>query len=83
MEEALKSCVAEEEVFVIGGASVYTETLPLANRLCLTLVHDVPKRADAFFPWLNPADWRVEEEERHDADEHHAFAYTFINYTRA
>ena len=83
LEAALKSCCADEEVFVIGGASVYAEALPLADRLCLTLVHDVPERADAFFPWLNPADWRVEEEERHDVDERHAFAYTFINYTRA
>lgn len=83
LEAALKSCGADEKVFVIGGASVYAEALPLADRLCLTLVHDVPERADAFFPWLNPADWRVEEEERHDVDERHAFAYTFINYTRA
>ena len=37
----------------------------------------------AFFPWLNPADWKVEDEERHNADERHAFSYTFINYVRA
>lgn len=73
----------DNEVFVIGGASVYKEALPLADRLCLTLVHDTPKEADAFFPTLDPTEWKVEEEERHDADERHAFAYTFVNYTRA
>ena len=83
LEAALASCGADEDVFVIGGASVYAEALRRADRLCLTLVHDTPQRADAFFPWLNPADWRVEQEERHDADERHAFAYTFINYVRA
>ncbi len=82
LEAALASCGADEEVFVIGGASVYAEALRQADRLCLTLVHDTPQRADVFFPWLNPADWRAEEEERHDADERHAFGYTFINYAR-
>lgn len=83
LQAALDSCSSDEEVFVIGGASVYSEALPKANRLCLTLVHDTPVAADAFFPWLNPVDWKVENEERHDADERHAFAYTFINYVRA
>ena len=73
----------DNEVFVIGGASVYMEALPLADRLCLTLVHDSPKQADAFFPVFDPQEWRVEHEERHDADERHAFPYTFIDYVRA
>ena len=83
LEAALTACEVDEEVFVIGGASVYSEALPQSHRLCLTLVHDTPVAADAFFPWLNPADWKVEDEERHNADERHAFSYTFINYVRA
>lgn len=83
LEVALSACEVDEEVFVIGGASVYSEALPKSHRLCLTLVHDTPVAADAFFPWLNPADWKVEDEERHNADERHAFSYTFINYVRA
>ena len=79
LDEALASCGAEEEVFVIGGASVYAGALGRADRLCLTVVHDTPQAADAFFPWLNPAEWRVEKEERHGADERHAFAYSFID----
>ena len=82
-EAALVACQSDEEVFVIGGASVYAEALSKTDRLCLTLVHDIPGAADAFFPWLNPADWTVANEERHDADERHAFPYTFINYVRA
>ena len=83
LEEALAACKADEEVYIIGGASVYKEALPYADRLCLTLVHDTPAEADAFFPQLNPEEWKVEAEERHDADERHAFAYSFIDYTRA
>ncbi|MBR1683360.1 MAG: dihydrofolate reductase [Bacteroidaceae bacterium] len=83
LEAALASCLPDEEVFVIGGASVYAEALPVADRLCLTLVEDTPARADAFFPWLNPAEWRVEHEEHHGTDDRHAFPYTFIDYVRA
>ncbi|MBR0272649.1 MAG: dihydrofolate reductase [Bacteroidaceae bacterium] len=82
LKRALAACSTDEEVFIIGGASVYQEALPYAHRLCLTLVHDTPAEADAYFPWLNPADWSVETEERHDTDERHAFAYTFIDYVR-
>jgi len=83
LEAALKACEADEEVFVIGGASVYAEAMKVADRLCLTIVHDTPADADAFFPTISAEEWRVENEERHDADERHAFAYTFIDYVRA
>lgn len=83
LEAALDACRdSEDEVFVIGGASVYREALPLADRLCLTLVHDTPAEADAFFPMFSLTDWRVESEERHGADERHAFDYTFVDYVR-
>ena len=79
LETALASCGTDEEVFVIGGASVYSEALSHADRLCLTIIHDSPAKADAFFPWLNPMAWEIINEERHDADERHAFAYTFVD----
>lgn len=82
LNEALASCSEGEEVFIIGGASVYREALPMADRLCLTIVHDTPAHADAFFPWLNPLDWEATYEERHVADERHAFAYTFVDFER-
>mgnify|MGYP001237594779 CR=1 FL=1 len=50
LEEALAHCNAEEEIFIMGGASVYKEALPLTHRLYITLVHDTGKQADAFFP---------------------------------
>ena len=82
LQQALAACKPDEDVFVIGGASVYQQALPYADRLCLTLVHDTPDEADAYFPQLNPEEWKVETEEKHDADERHAFAYTFIDYVR-
>lgn len=82
LSQALASCSAEEEVYVIGGASVYAEALPLADRLCLTEVHDTPKEADAFFPDFNKDEWDVSFREEHESDEKHQQSYTFIDYVR-
>ena len=82
LQEALASCASDEEVFVIGGASVYREAMPLADRLCLTLVDDTPVRADAFFPEILAAEWRIASDEPHDADDHHAYAFRFVDFLR-
>lgn len=50
LEAALKSCQEEEKVYIIGGASVYRQAMPLADELCLTEVDDTAPEADAFFP---------------------------------
>lgn len=55
LQEALAACTADEEIFLIGGASVYAEGLPLADRLCLTHIHHTPAEADAFSRPSKPA----------------------------
>ena len=77
---ALAACQTDEEVYIIGGASVYRQALPLADRLCLTEIDDTPQEADAFFP--DYSDWVVEKEETHEPDERHAFRYRFVDYIR-
>lgn len=80
LEEALQHCDPDEEVYIIGGASVYRRALPLADRLCLTEVDDTPKEADTFFPPYD--DWTLKEREEHPADDRHAFPYAFATYER-
>lgn len=82
LDAALASCKADEEVYIIGGASVYEQALPFAHRLCLTMVENTPAQADAFFPEVSLDDWAVEREERNEPDERHAFAYRFVDYVR-
>lgn len=77
---ALAACQTDEEVYIIGGASVYRQALPLADRLCLTEIDDTPQEADAFFP--DYSDWVVEREETHEPDERHAYRYRFVDYVR-
>ncbi|MBQ8455449.1 MAG: dihydrofolate reductase [Bacteroidaceae bacterium] len=80
--EALASCQAAEEVYIIGGASIYAEALPLADRLCLTKVHDTPSEADAFFPEFNRDEWKVAFFEKHESDEKHNKSFDFIDYIK-
>lgn len=82
LEAALSQCRNEEEVFIIGGASVYHEALPLADTLCITHIEDTPQQADAFFPEIDPAIWEAAGEEAHPTDEKHAFPYRFVDYLR-
>lgn len=51
-----------EEVFIIGGASIYEQAMPLADRLCVTLIEaPTPPDADTFFPAIDPDRWQLSE----------------------
>ncbi|MBR4553763.1 MAG: dihydrofolate reductase [Bacteroidaceae bacterium] len=82
LDAALASCAHDEEVFVIGGAAVYAQALPLADRLLLTLVIDEAPEADAFFPEINGDVWRTVKEEFHPADERHTQSFSFVDMVR-
>lgn len=80
LEEALAHCGADEEVYIIGGASVYEQAIPKAHRLCLTEVHDTPANADTFFP--DYSQWHETAREEHPADDRHEQSYAFVDYER-
>lgn len=81
--EALKACGEAKQVFVIGGAQIYAEAIPVADRLILTeILAPVPEGADTFFPKINPAEWR--EQQRTDVltDSASGINYQIIELTR-
>lgn len=80
--DALQACQHDEQVYVIGGESVYAAALPLAQRLCLTHVDATPAEADTFFPAYDATQWEEESREHHDPDEKNHLAYDFVNYIR-
>ena len=82
LQTALASCTPDEDIYIIGGASVYSEALPLADRLCLTEIEDTPAQADAFFPQFSTDEWVVADREKHDIDEKHQYRYSFTDYIR-
>ena len=81
LEEALAHCNKDEEVFIIGGASVYEQALPLADRLFLTEIDDTPAEADTFFPPYADK-WKESAREDHNIDERHAHRYAFVDYIK-
>ncbi len=81
-QDVFSYCRDEQEVFIIGGAQIYQQALPLANKVLLTRVHTQILDADAFFPALNEEEWQLESSEPHLQDDKHAFNYTFEVYTK-
>ena len=70
-----------EELVVIGGAEIYREALPLAQRLYLTEVH-ASVEGDAWLPEIDWADWREVQRERHAAEGNNPYDYSFVVYER-
>lgn len=71
-----------KDIYILGGASVYEQSLPFADRLCLTYIFDTPTEADTFFPKWNNDEWSETFREEHDIDEKHNQRYAFINLER-
>ena len=78
---ALEATEEFDDVMVIGGASFYEQMLPVTETLYLTVVHQ-DFEADVFFPEIKTEDWEVVEQVKHEADEKHAYPYSFITYRR-
>ena len=81
IDEAVAKCKPEEENFIIGGASVYRQFLPIADRLYLTLIRK-SFDADVFFPEIDFFQWKLISKEEFQPDEVNDFAYSNETYDR-
>ncbi len=79
LDEALRACADAAEIFVIGGAELDRQALPLATRLYLTEVA-ASAEGDAFFPEFAPDDW--EEVSRSPGRNESGPAFAFVVYQR-
>jgi dihydrofolate reductase len=80
IEDALNIITGDEEVFVIGGGSIYHQFMPMADRLYITWVHKRAE-ADVFFPRINQREWEIISKEESDTDKNRV-PYTYIIYER-
>ena len=71
--------IIDKEYFIIGGESIYSQALPLADKLYLTLVNQEPSHADTFFPAINPEEWEVVEKEMRNEND---LSFTFLTLYR-
>lgn len=72
----------DDEVFVIGGASVYAQALPYADKLMVTYIDTKIEGADAFFPKINFNEWLEVSRKKHEADEKNNLAMEFVIYEK-
>jgi len=80
-DEALALAGNVEEAIVFGGAHVFKEFLPQADRLYLTEV-DGTFEGDTFFPEVDEREWVEVERSEHGPDERNAYGYTFRTLDR-
>jgi dihydrofolate reductase len=80
-EEALALAGDAPEVIVFGGAEIFKQFLPDVDVVYLTSV-DAEVEGDTFFD-VGPGDWLVRENERHEADARHPYAFSFLTLERA
>ena len=81
LNDALAACQTDEEVYIIGGASVYEQALPKADRLYLTRI-DKEFEADTYFPYINFENWDLIDLEVIDDDPQVDYSYRFEVWER-
>ena len=83
LEQAIEMSKEEAQVFIIGGAQIYKETIAknLAQQLDITLVHK-DFEADVYFPEIDPKIWKEVVRENFEADEKNKLDYSFISYQK-
>ncbi|HSD13084.1 MAG TPA: dihydrofolate reductase [Flavobacterium sp.] len=81
LEEAVSVCPTNEDIFIIGGGEIYSQSMKIADKIELTRVFTTLE-ADTFFPEINSGEWKLTFEEFHPKDEKHAFDFSFQTYIR-
>lgn len=76
------SAAQTETVFIIGGAQVYEQALPLVEVLHLTQIHARWASADVFFLALDMSEWQEVSREHHGSDHKNAYEFDFITLKR-
>jgi dihydrofolate reductase len=82
LEAARAAAGTAPTIMVIGGAEIYRQCLPQAQRIHLTLVHTYIEDGDTFFrDWRDPS-WSASMRDHHEADAENPFAYSFLTLER-
>lgn len=75
------AALPDHDVFVIGGAEIFKEVLPKADKLYLTMIHE-QFEGDTFFPVFDIDKWQLESREQGLKDEKNPYDYEFLIFKR-
>jgi dihydrofolate reductase len=81
IEDALRKCEGDRDIFIIGGASIYRQFMPLADRLYITHVYG-NTAADTWFPEIKSTEWEILEKEEFPSTGDGTPAYSYVVYKR-
>ena len=81
LEQAVGLFDPSEEIFIIGGAQIYAQAMPMADRVYLTEI-DSDYEGDTRFPEWKREEWTLLSEERHERGERYDRPFAFRNYIR-
>jgi dihydrofolate reductase len=83
VEEAILKAksITREDIYIVGGAEIYALSLPLADQILVTQLHDIFE-GDAYFPEIPAEIFEITEKERGITDEKNAYQYSYLTYTR-
>ncbi len=73
--------MGEKELFVIGGGTIFTQLLPYAERLYITLI-DETFEGDVYFPTFDTTEWKLVSKEKGIKDDKNQYDYYFCQYDR-
>lgn len=82
LEDAIDAAKTDKQPFIIGGGEIYKQSINIADKLELTRVHSTFESADTFFPEIDLTKWEEVARTTHDADDNHAYAFSFITYLK-
>ncbi len=81
VDEALALAPSDDEVFIIGGAELFAQTMDRLHRLYLTLI-EREIAGDTLFPEVDLSSWKLIEQVDHPASTPDALPYAFLTYER-
>ncbi len=81
LEAVLKALTSEKEIMIIGGATIFEQALPMANKMYLTII-DEAFDGDTFFPSWDPKEWKEISTQSFDPDSKNSYPYRFVELQR-
>jgi len=71
----------DPEIFIIGGADIFKQSMHLADRLYLTEIKTTLE-GDTYFPPVDKTAWKEVTRKHHPVDDRHAYPFDFVTYER-
>lgn len=81
LEEAISMAEGDEEIFIMGGAQIYAQSLDIADRMYITRV-ERDYEGDTSFPEIDYSKWTLVKEERFERGEEYESPFAFLVYDK-